>query len=490
VVCEICGQREATFHFKEVINGQVRELHLCEVCAREKGLLEESFFMPDFSLSNLMTGLSSLEVPFLKEKVERCPNCSLTYEEIRKKGKIGCSFCYQTFREYLIPLLERIHGKSYHSGKVPTRKEMGDEKSKQIYRLRRELDKAIKEERYESFWLKGDGPEADIIFSSRIRLARNLRGFIFPPWADSLTLKRVSEKVLDAIKRCNYLKNARLIDMNKLSSIERGFLLERHLISVEFSRGGSHRFLVVQQGEMLSVMINEEDHLRLQTIFSGLQLREAWRVANKLDDELSENLDYAFSPQFGYLTSCPTNVGTGMRASCMVHLPALVMAGKINELLKGISQLGLVARGLYGEGTASHGDFFQISNQVTLGLKEEEVVDNVERVTRQVVGQERKAREILLKRNGSQLKDQIGRAYGILTNAHLISSQEAINLLSKLRMGVSLHLLPEFNMRVLNELLFLIGPAQLQIKSGKNLDASSRDELRAKIIREKLTGSY
>ncbi len=342
----------------------------------------------------------------------------------------------------------------------------------------------------QSFWLKGDGPEADIIFSSRIRLARNLRGFIFPPWADSLTLKRVSEKVLDAIKRCNYLKNARLIDMNKLSSIERGFLLERHLISVEFSRGGSHRFLVVQQGEMLSVMINEEDHLRLQTIFSGLQLREAWRVANKLDDELSEHLDYAFSPQFGYLTSCPTNVGTGMRASCMVHLPALVMAGKINELLKGISQLGLVARGLYGEGTASHGDFFQISNQVTLGLKEEEVVDNVERVTRQVVGQERKAREILLKRNGAQLKDQIGRAYGILTNAHLISSQEAINLLSKLRMGVSLHLLPEFDMKVLNELLFLIGPAQLQIKSGKNLDASSRDELRAKIIREKLTGFH
>ena len=149
MLCEICGQREATFHFKEVINGQVRELHLCEVCAREKGLLEESFFMPDFSLSNLMTGLSSLEVPFLKEKVERCPNCSLTYEEIRKKGKIGCSSCYHTFREYLIPLLERIHGKSYHSGKVPTRKEMGDEKSKQIYRLRRELDKAIKEERYE-----------------------------------------------------------------------------------------------------------------------------------------------------------------------------------------------------------------------------------------------------------------------------------------------------------------------------------------------------
>jgi len=149
VLCQICGQREATFHLKEMINGEARELHLCEICAREKGLLNESFFMPDFSLSNLMTGLSGFEVPFIEEKEERCSECGLTYEEIRKRGKIGCSSCYQTFREYIIPLLERIHGKGYHSGKAPREKRMADEKTEQVYKLRRELDKAVREERYE-----------------------------------------------------------------------------------------------------------------------------------------------------------------------------------------------------------------------------------------------------------------------------------------------------------------------------------------------------
>jgi len=336
-------------------------------------------------------------------------------------------------------------------------------------------------------WLNGDGPEADIVFSSRVRLARNLRDFVFPLWAKSSVLKDVSEIVLDAVKRSNYFKDAYLINMSELSLKERRFLLERHLISVEFTEKGDYRFLVVQRGEIISLMINEEDHLRLQSILSGLQIMEAWRLCDRVDDELGEDLKYAFLPQLGYLTSCPTNTGTGMRASCMVHLPGLVATRKVGELVKNISQLGLVARGLYGEGTESQGDFFQISNQVTLGLREEEIVNNVERVTRQVVEQEKKAREVLLKRNETQLRDQVGRAYGILTNAHMISSREAIELLSKLRLGVSLHLLPNFNIGVLNELLFLIGPAQLQVMSKRDLNPLSRDELRAKIIREKLS---
>lgn len=337
-----------------------------------------------------------------------------------------------------------------------------------------------------SQWLRGDGPEAEIVFSCRVRLARNLEGFTFPPWAHDSVLRDVSDKVLNAVNKSDYLKNSRLINMSELSSTERRFLLERYLISPEFSAGGSHRFLVSDKGEMISLMINEEDHLRLQSILSGLQLMEAWRLSDKVDDELERNLDYAFSPQWGYLTSCPTNTGTGMRASCMLHLPALVATHKIDELLKNISKLGLVARGLYGEGTKSQGDFFQISNQVTLGLREEEIVDNVERVTRQVVGQEKGAREILLKQNGTLLKDQIGRAYGILVNAYLMSSQEAIDLLSKLRMGVNLHLFPQLNIQVLNELFFGITPAQLQVKEGKEVAPSVRDELRAKIIRERL----
>jgi protein arginine kinase len=338
-----------------------------------------------------------------------------------------------------------------------------------------------------SRWLKGDGPEAGIVFSSRVRLARNLGDSPFPPWAEESKLKGVSEKVIDAIEKSKYLKNAHIIDMAELSPVERRFLFERHLISVEFTKGGKYRFLATEKEEMVSLMINEEDHLRLQTIFSGLQLTEAWRLIDRVDDELEGTLDYAFLPQYGYLTACPTNTGTGMRASCMLHLPALVAVRKINDILKGISQLGLVARGLYGEGTEAQGEFFQVSNQLTLGLKEEEIIDHVQRVTHQVVEQEKRARKALLKRNGLQIRNEVGRAYGVLTGAYLISSQEALDLLSKLRLGISLKLLPGLNIGILNELFFLITPAQLQIRKGRELASLSRDELRAKLIRGKLS---
>jgi len=339
------------------------------------------------------------------------------------------------------------------------------------------------------YWLRGDGPEAMIVFSSRIRLARNLKGFVFPPWAQSSLLKSVAEKLLKAVKKAVYFKNAYYIEIGKLSPLERDFLLERHLISQEFNKGGEERFLVVEKKEILSLMINEEDHLRLQTIFSGLQLRETWDLINKVDDALEENIDYAFSSQWGYLTACPTNTGTGLRASCMLHLPALVISGKINELLKEISKLGLVARGLYGEGTEAQGDFFQISNQVTLGLTEPQIVDNVERIVREVVNQERRMREILLKRNRVQIEDEVGRAYGILTHAHLMNTRTAMNLLSRLRLGVDLNLLPKIETALLNELLFLVAPAHIQIREGKTLAPLFRDELRAKIVREKLNES-
>lgn len=337
-----------------------------------------------------------------------------------------------------------------------------------------------------SSWVRADGPEAEIVFSCRVRLARNLGDFIFPSWADDSIKKEVSEKVLEAVHRNNYFKGGNIIEMSKLSPIERRFLVERHLISVEFGEEISHRFLVVGKEGIISLMINEEDHIRLQIVLSGLQLLEAWRLSDRVDDGLEENLDYAFLPQWGYLTACPTNTGTGMRASCMIHLPALIAGGKINDLLRSISKLGLVVRGLYGEGTGAEGAFFQISNQVTLGLKEEEIIDNVARVTCQVVEQERKARELLLEKNRVQLEDEVGRAYGTLVNARLMSSKEAIALLSKLRLGASLHLWPQLDLSVLNELFFSVAPAQIQVREGKELSSLSRDKLRARMIREKL----
>ncbi len=341
-----------------------------------------------------------------------------------------------------------------------------------------------------SKWVKEEGPEANIVFSCRVRLARNLQDFVFPPWASDSELKKASTKILEAVNKGKYFKDSSIIDMGRLSFLEKRFLLERHLISNEFMENGEYRFLVATKGEVISLMINEEDHLRLQNILSGLQLMKAWRLSDEVDDNLEEYLNYTFSPQRGYLTSCPTNVGTGMRASCMMHLPCLVITNRIRDVLKSVSQLGLVTRGLYGEGTGSQGDFFQISNQVTLGLKEEQIISSVEKVTRRVVEEEKKAREVLLKDNFTKIKDEVGRAYGVLTNAYLISIEEAFRLLSKIRLGVSLGLLSGLRVGILNELFILIEPAQIQISQGKSLNPFSQDQIRAKIIREKLRQGF
>ncbi len=337
-----------------------------------------------------------------------------------------------------------------------------------------------------SQWIKEEGPEANIVFSSRVRLARNIQDFVFPPWASNSELKKASAEILEAAGKSKYFKGSSVIDMKKLSFLERKFLLERHLISDEFMKPAEYRFLLTTKGEIISLMINEEDHLRLQSILSGLQLIEAWKLSDEVDNDLEEYLNYAFSSQRGYLTSCPTNVGTGMRASCMIHLPSLVATNRIRDVLKSVSQLGLITRGLYGEGTSSQGDLFQISNQVTLCLEEEQILNSVERVTRRVVEEERRAREVLLKNSSAKIKDGIGRAYGILTNAYLITSEEALQLLSKIRLGIGLGLLPGLKIGVLNELFILIKPAQIQMREEKSLNSFSRDQIRAKIIKEKL----
>ncbi len=337
-----------------------------------------------------------------------------------------------------------------------------------------------------SQWVREEGPEANIVFSSRVRLARDIQDFIFPPWASNSELKKASAKILEAVHKSKYFEGSSVIDMKELSFLERKFLLERHLISDEFMKPAECRFLVTTKGEIISLMINEEDHLRLQSILSGLQLVEAWKLSDEVDNDLEEYLNYVFSSRRGYLTSCPTNVGTGMRASCMIHLPSLVATNRIRDVLKRVSQLGLVTRGLYGEGTSSWGDLFQISNQVTLGLEEKQILDSVERVTRRVVEEERRARETLLKSSSAKIKDEIGRACGILTNAYLITSEEALQLLSKIRLGIGLGLLSGLKIGVLNELFILIGPAQIQIREEKSLNSFSRDQVRAKIIKEKL----
>jgi protein arginine kinase len=245
--------------------------------------------------------------------------------------------------------------------------------------------------------------------------------------------------------------------------------------------------VVIGDKEMISIMVNEEDHIRIYGMDSGLQLSQTWHLVDKVDDELNAHIDYAVSPDWGYLTACPTNVGTGMRASVMIHLPALTLTKQINKVLKAVSQLGLTIRGLYGEGTEALGNLFQISNQVTLGQKEEEIADNIERVTRQIIGHEEKAERLLLREAKEQIEDKVFRAYATLRYARVISTQEAIDLLSTVRLGVSMQILKGIKLSVLNELLVMIQPAHVQKISGATLQPPQRDVKRAELIRKKFS---
>lgn len=336
-------------------------------------------------------------------------------------------------------------------------------------------------------WINGQGPLSDIVISSRIRLARNVEGIPFPPRAEQAELKNIFELSRQIVEEDSLFKDSNLLLLDELTPLENQFLVEKDLISIYHAQEKRpYRGCFFNQKETLSVMINEEDHFRIQYLLSGLQLKNIWKLINEVDDEIEKKVTYAFSEKEGYLTSCPTNVGTGMRASIMLHLPALTMVNGINDILKAISKIGYVVRGFYGEGTEVMGNLFQVSNQITLGLSEEEIIDNLEKVNQQIINKEEKVREELLSNSKSQLEDLAWRAYGILSSARIISSAEAMELLSKLRFGVGLGIISHPDLGTLNKLMLLIQPAYLQMFTGKDLNPLNRDLQRAVLIRNEI----
>jgi len=339
-----------------------------------------------------------------------------------------------------------------------------------------------------SAWLRGVGPVSDIVMSSRIRLARNLDKLPFATRATKASQAEVLKLAREALGKTLTLKRALFLEMGDLDEVDRQFLVERHLVSREHIVHPDQKGVAIGEGEVISVMVNEEDHLRIQVIQSGLNLGDAWALIDGLDDELSEQLPYAYSSDWGYLTCCPTNTGTGMRASVMAHLPSLVLTKQINKVLHTITKLGLTARGLYGEGTEASGNFFQISNQVSLGRSEDEILENIERILKEVIHQEQAARESLMTGNRTQLEDRIWRAYGILKHAKTMSSSEALDLLSAVRLGVDLGLMNGLTRKTVNELFIFSQPAHLQKLEGKPLTAKERDTKRAHLIRDRLGG--
>src|SRR5690554_3626196 len=336
-------------------------------------------------------------------------------------------------------------------------------------------------------WIKKTGPENGVVLSSRVRLARNLRNISFPHYAGERQLEEVIRLTEKALSRPAPGEVLKLIRLDALDRLDRYVLVEKHLISPNLAKQPAHRGIILNEDECLAIMVNEEDHLRIQAMVSGLQLDKAWELADRADDYLEEVLDYAFDEQRGYHTACPTNVGTGLRASVMVHLPALSMVRQVKKVLAALSHVGLNVRGIYGEGTESAGNLYQISNQVTLGASEEELVAKLVSVTKQVVEQEKSARKVLLKESRMQLENKVYRAYGLLTQSRLLTSAEAMNLLSDVWLGVEAGIIAAVHSQAVKELLLLIRVAILQQLIGKDLDPGERDYYRALVIREPLT---
>lgn len=337
-------------------------------------------------------------------------------------------------------------------------------------------------------WMRTSGPDHEIVMTSRIRLARNLMGHSFPGWARKEERLELMAEVKPLVEDLAEMKEAFSEEMTNLSAIEKQVLVERHLISREHAAKGPGCATVMNRKQTVSIMINEEDHLRMQSIQPGLQLMRAYRAIDGIDSELESRLDYAYDRRYGYLTACPTNLGTGMRASAMLHLPGLVLGDHINQTIQAANKIGLAVRGLYGEGTEALANLFQISNQTTLGRSEEEIIEDLEKVIRHIIQNEKNARLKLLEDKPTMLQDQIGRAYAILRHAHIIPSKEALNLLSLIRLGSDLGVFGQDDRDLINMLLTEIQPAHLQIEAKRKLDAEERDILRADIIRRNLKG--
>jgi len=338
-----------------------------------------------------------------------------------------------------------------------------------------------------SKWFDGSGPGADIVISSRVRLARNLAGFEFLPCLSPQRKTEILQKLKDAILSLDIGENIFFVNMEEASSLEQDLLVERHLISRQHASATGPRGVVIAGSELFTAMINEEDHLRIQVFKAGLQLKECWKQINRIDDMIEQKVEYAFSSEYGYLTACPTNLGTGIRVSVMLHLPGLKMTEQIEKFFNAAKDTNLAVRGLFGEGTEAVGDFFQLSNQLTLGVSEADIVGEFSNsIVPKIIEYENLARAELLDKQVNALDDKIQRALAVLRSVRLISSQEALFLLSPIRMGVNLGRVDNISIATINELFMLTQPAHLQVNKGKPLDPHSRDAVRAEIIRSKL----
>jgi len=336
-------------------------------------------------------------------------------------------------------------------------------------------------------WLSDSGPKHDVVISSRVRLARNLLGMPFPGRCTEDQRRNICHTVTEAIKKSGICDDQITLNMADYSRLDRELLVERHLISRQYAQDEHTRSVIVSGDEKLSLMINEEDHLRIQLLYSGLRLKQAFEEINNIDDSLARHLDYAFTPEYGYLTACPTNVGTGLRVSVMLHLPGLKLSGEIERAMRASRDMKLAIRGIYGEGTEALGDFYQISNQLTLGKTEEQIVNDFTNMfIPAILDYERKARQQLIEKNRLEIEDRMFRALAVTKSSKLMSSDETLDRLSMIRLGINLNCINDINLDTVNELYLLSRPAHIQKLHNAELAPRERDEVRSNMLRDRL----
>ncbi|KAB7666111.1 protein arginine kinase [Bacillus sp. B1-b2] len=337
-------------------------------------------------------------------------------------------------------------------------------------------------------WMCSEGPESDIVLTSRVRLARNIQNIKFPLLYSNEEATEVYTQVENQLisQTVEPFGQLECLRMSELNQLEKRVLVEKHLISPQLANDSSYGGVILSENEEISIMINEEDHIRIQCIKPGLQVLEALEEANQIDDIIEESIDYAFHGEMGYLTSCPTNIGTGLRASVMMHLPGMVLTQQMNRIIPAIQQLGLVVRGIYGEGSEALGNIFQISNQITLGRTEQDIIEDLKSVVTQLIEQEKVARNALVKTSNIQLEDRVFRSYGILLNSRIMETKEAAKCLSDVRLGIDLGYIKNVSKSILNELMILTQPGFLQLYAGEQMNPNDRDIRRASLIRERL----
>lgn len=333
-------------------------------------------------------------------------------------------------------------------------------------------------------WLESLGQDEDVVVSTRLRIARNIENYKFPHLMNMEESDDLTQEVLDAIKDSEYIY--KFYRTRDLPDIERSVFVEEHLISPSLLKAAQKSSFLLSDDEKSTIMINEEDHIRIQVLLSGSNMEEGWEICSKIDDLLEEKIEYAFHERFGYLTSCPTNVGTGLRASVMVHLPCVAMTGHLNTMMEALRKIGLTVRGIYGEGTKGLGHLYQISNQTTLGEKEEDIIKKLNKVIYQIVTRERSTRKYLMDKKGPELEDKIFRSLGIIRYSRLISSKESMLHLSNVKLGCDMGIIKGMNPKDIVKLMIEIQPASIQINMGKKMLKEERDMNRSEIIRNHL----